>query len=39
VDNKGRAEVLEIMMASYTQEIDYEVERLPRFVDGELTHD
>ena len=30
VDHNGRAEVLETMIASYTQEIDYEMECLPR---------
>ncbi|MCX7113013.1 MAG: GntR family transcriptional regulator [Proteobacteria bacterium] len=38
VDNKGRAEVLEIMIASYTQKIDYAVERLPRWSGLELEH-
>ncbi|MGH8548526.1 MAG: GntR family transcriptional regulator [Methylococcales bacterium] len=38
VEKNGRGEVLEIMIATYTKDIDYEVERLPRWIDGELAH-
>jgi DNA-binding GntR family transcriptional regulator len=38
VDKNGRAEVLEIMIASYTQDIDYAVERLPQWAGMELQH-
>lgn len=38
VDHQGRAEVLEIMLASYTQDIDFAVERLPRWAGAEVEH-
>jgi len=38
VDKNGVPEVLEIMIASYTQNINYEVERLPRWACEESQH-
>jgi GntR family transcriptional regulator len=39
IEHQGRAEALEILIATYTQEIDYEVERLPRWSGPESKHD